>query len=172
MERTFFLTTERVAFSHWQEADLPLARLLWGEEAVTQYICASGTFSETDIAARLEKELENQRQFHVQYWPFFEKATQELIGCCGLRPSRPGVYELGFHLRSAFWRQGYAPEAARAVIAYAFGTLGAEELVAGHHPQNLASQRVLEKLGFRYVGDEFYAPTGLNHPSYVLRPTD
>ena len=59
-------------------------------------------------------------------------------------------------------------EAAKAGIAYAFDTLQAEILFAGHNPQNVNSAKVLKKLGFSYVGDEFYAPTGLNHPSYTL----
>ena len=53
-------------------------------------------------------------------------------------------------------------------MEYAFSTLGVKGLFAGHNPANEASRRVLEKLGFRYTHDEFYAPTGLNHPSYIL----
>lgn len=92
------------------------------------------------------------------------------LGCCGLRPYRveEGVYELGFHLRPEHWGQGYASEAARAAIGYAFDSLGARALFAGHHPRNTASSRLLAKLGFRYTHDEFYPPTGLEHPSYLL----
>ena len=82
---------------------------------------------------------------------------------------RGRVYELGFHLRPKFWGQGYAAEAAAAAIQYAFDTLGAEGLFAGHNPRNTASKRVLERIGFRYVRDEYYEPTVLYHPSYELR---
>ena len=51
---------------------------------------------------------------------------------------------------------------------HAFGSLRVKGLFAGHHPANEASQRVLAKLGFRYTHDEFYQPTGLEHPSYFL----
>lgn len=91
------------------------------------------------------------------------------MGCCGLRPFEPGAFELGFHLRPAFWGRGLATEAARAAIAYAFPELDAALLIAGHHPQNQASRRVLEKLGFSYIGENLYPPTGLMHPSYELR---
>lgn len=170
MEREFFLTTERTGFSAWREEDIDLAQLLWGEPAVTRWICASGKFSADDIAGRLQKEIDTNRRFHVQYWPVFELASGELIGCCGLRPYASHKYELGFHLRSKFWRQGYAVEVASAVIRYAFTVLKADGLFAGHHPQNTASKRVLSKLGFHYIGDEFYGPTGLYHPSYELAP--
>jgi RimJ/RimL family protein N-acetyltransferase len=88
----------------------------------------------------------------------------------GFRPygKQERVYELGFHFRRAFWGQGLAAEAARAVISYGFGTLGAEALFAGHHPLNEASRRVLLKLGFIYAGTELYQPTGLMHPNYWL----
>ena len=55
-----------------------------------------------------------------------------------------------------------------AIIDYAFTVLKAKKLFAGHNPNNIASQKVLSKLGFSYVRDEFYEPTGLFHPSYEL----
>lgn len=76
------------------------------------------------------------------------------------------IYELGFHLRSAYWGQGIAFKAATAVIHYAFDKLGASDIFVGRHPDNMGSEKVLNKLGFHYIGKEFYAPTGLMHPSY------
>lgn len=170
MAEDFFLTTSRIGFSKWKKDDIQLAALLWGDPAVTRFICASGKFNEEDISARLEKEIHNEREYQVQYWPFFELSSGALIGCCGLRPYRGNQYEIGFHLRPQFWKKGYATEAATAVIGYAFSVLKAEALFAGHNPNNVASSKVLRKLGFRYIGDEFYRPTGLYHPSYELRP--
>jgi RimJ/RimL family protein N-acetyltransferase len=167
--RTYFLKTDRIGFSGWTETDLPLAQSLWGDPQVTKYICASGSFSKSDIENRLGRELDNQEQFGIQYWPVFELASGALIGCCGLRPYGQKQYELGFHLRPRFWGQGLATEAAGAVIKYAFDTLQADSLFAGHNPHNVNSAKVLKKLGFSYVGDAFYAPTGLNHPSYLLK---
>jgi [ribosomal protein S5]-alanine N-acetyltransferase len=62
-----------------------------------------------------------------------------------------------------------AKQAGRAVIAYSFGDLNAQALFAGHHPRNDMSKRFLLKLGFIYTNDELYPPTGLMHPSYILR---
>ena len=53
-------------------------------------------------------------------------------------------------------------------MRYAFDRLVATELSAGHHPANVASRSVLEKLGFRYTHDQLYPPTGLQHPTYRL----
>lgn len=169
MNREYFLTTERIGFSRWTAEDRDLAELLWGDENVTRYICSSGSFSQEDITARLQLEIRNDEAHHIQYWPVFELHTGKLIGCCGLRPFGAGTYEIGFHLKPQFWRQGYAYEAACAVIHYAFSVLHAEALFAGHHPDNHASCRILEKLDFKYIGTNYYPPTGLYHPSYELR---
>ena len=169
MTGIFHITTTRIGFSKWTSDDLPLAKQLWGDPEVTRYICASGVFSPEDIAARLAKEIDNDLTYGVQYWPIFELASGELIGCCGLRPYNGTIYEIGFHLRPKFWRQGFASEAANAAIDYAFSKLNAEGLFAGHNPKNIASKHTLAKLGFRYIRDEFYMPTGLYHPSYELK---
>lgn len=170
MEREYFLKTERMGFSTWKDTDYDLAALLWGSRDVTRFICASGIFTRQDIENRLNLEIENNRRFHIQYWPVFELAAGCLVGCCGIRPYRdePCTYELGFHLRKEYWGRGYGFEAAGAVISYSFDVMKAKRLFAGHHPQNEASGRLLMRLGFQRTGDEFYEPTGLYHPSYEL----
>lgn len=162
------MKTERICFSEWKANDTDLAETLWGDSKVTKLICASGVFTKEDIARRLETEIRNDEKYGVQYWPIFTLDTNDLIGCCGLRPRKENEYEIGFHLRPKYWGRGYAKEAAEAVIQYAFTVLKAEKLFAGHNPKNIASQKVLAKLGFSYIGDEYYEPTGLFHPSYEL----
>ena len=169
--REYFMETERTGFSKWNDGDLELAKLLWGDSLVTRHICAAGRFTEKEIEDRLGLEIKNGESCQVQYWPFFELDSGEFVGCCGLRPCGDGtdVYELGFHLRTCFWGRGYAEEAARAVIHYAYSDLHAKTLRAGHHPENKKSRNLLLKLGFLYDKDCFYAPTGLYHPSYILK---
>lgn len=164
----YFLRSERLGFRPWSEADIELALALWGDPAVTRLI--GGPFSPGQVQERLSREIATARSHGVQYWPVFLLATGEHVGCCGLRPyrSEERVYEIGIHLRAVYWGQGYAPEATRAVMAYAFEVLGANALFAGHNPANGASRRILGQLGFRYTHDEFYPPTGLRHPSYLL----
>jgi len=164
----YFLKTARIGFARWDKDGIELAQLLWGNSEVTKYICASGTFSAMEVKERLDREIDCQREFQVQYWPIFCLNDDALIGCCGLRPYNfeEGIYEIGFHLRPDFWGKGLATEAANAVIDYAFNTLKVRDLFAGHHPNNLDSAKMLEKLGFHHTHDEYYAPTGLNHPSY------
>lgn len=141
---------------------------LWGDPNVSCLI--GGPFTPDEVRVRLNREIELMLVYRVQYWPIFLLQNNQFAGCAGLRPYKydEQVFEMGVHLRSENWGQGLAQEAGRAVIAFAFDTLGAKGLFAGHHPANAASRRLIEKLGFRFTHEEFYPPTGLKHPSYLL----
>jgi len=164
----YFLSSSRLGFRAWTESDLQSANALWGDPEVTRLI--GGPFSQEQVRQRLYREIETREVHGLQYWPIFLLATDQHIGCCGLRPYQPdrGICELGFHILKSQWGRGYAAEAARAVMALAFDSLKVAALFAGHHPANEASRGLLRKLGFRFTHAEYYAPTGLDHPSYIL----
>jgi [ribosomal protein S5]-alanine N-acetyltransferase len=167
----YFLKSTRLGFRCWRPEDLPLAMELWGDPKVNAFI--SGHLTPEMVRARLAAEIEQMKEFGVQYWPVFLLQGNQHVGCAGLRPYRieQSVYELGFHLRPMFWRRGLAKEAGCTVIDYAFRTLNASALFAGHHPSNETSRQVLLKLGFVFTHEERYPPTGLMNPSYLLRRT-
>ncbi len=169
-EIEFFLETDRLVFRTWCKDDLNLALGLWGDPEVTKLFDNRGKLNEREVRERLLQELRTQEKYSVQYWPIFEKQNGVHIGAAGLRPKNlnENQYEIGFHVRSRFWRMGYGSEAANAVIQYAFRELAASSLFAGHNPKNIASGKLLKKLGFEYSHDEYYEPTGLMHPSYIL----
>jgi ribosomal-protein-alanine N-acetyltransferase len=168
----YFLTTPRVGFRLWSKDDIELASALWGDPEVTHFIDARHRLDTAQIVEKLAAELEMQQQHDMQYWPIFLMANGQHVGCCGLRPKdvTARIFEFGVHLRKPYWGTGLAAEAGHAAINYAFEHLKARQLFAGHHPDNLASCRLLKKLGFVYIGDQLYPPTGLKHPSYILMP--
>ncbi len=167
---TYFLTSKRLGFRRWEVEDLDLALNLWGNPEVTNFIDARGKLNREEVKKLLTKEIATQKSFGIQYWPIFLLTTNELVGCCGLRPydQEKIIYEIGAHILPKHWRNGYAVEASRFVIDYAFNALNCSTLFAGHNPNNYASKKLLEKLKFNYIRDEYYEPTGLNHPSYLL----
>ena len=166
----YFLTSGRLGFRHWTTEDLPLASALWGDRPVSVWL--GGPFSAEAIQKRLAAEIQQQAEHGVQYWPIFLLANHEHVGCAGLRPKTANTFELGYHLKAAFWGQGLATEAASTVVQHAFSVLGVETLFAGHHPRNDPSRKVLGKLGFVYAGDEFYEPSGFVEPTYLLHRHD
>jgi 8-oxo-dGTP diphosphatase len=76
-----------------------------------------------------------------------------LVGCIGVEPdAATREAEFGYWIGMPYWGAGYATEALSALVDYAFVTLGAERARAAAMPDNRASIRVQEKVGFTYVG--------------------
>ncbi len=82
------------------------------------------------------------------------KGTGGFIGWCGLdhRDQAKADPALFYLLKAAYWGKGLATEAAQALLGYAFGEMGLSSIHGGAAPENLASKRVMEKIGMRYVG--------------------
>ena len=87
-------------------------------------------------------------------WAVEEKATGEMVGRVGCwNPEGwPGL-EVGWTLRRRFWGRGFATEAARAAIDYAFPELGRTRVISLIAPENVNSIRVAERLGERPEGE-------------------
>jgi len=75
-----------------------------------------------------------------------------LVGGCGVGTLAGEFPEIGYWLGARHWGRGYATEATRAVVAYAFEQLGHDTLEAGTRVTNPASRRVLEKCGYEWTG--------------------
>jgi RimJ/RimL family protein N-acetyltransferase len=81
-----------------------------------------------------------------------ERDTGDLVGLGILAtpsflPEILPATEVGWRIGRDRWGRGYAPEAARAVVGFAFGELGLDRVVSCIHTENAASVRVAEKLG-------------------------
>jgi ribosomal-protein-alanine N-acetyltransferase len=81
------------------------------------------------------------------------KDAGTLVGWCGLGPLEfeQEKIELYYGLAKDFWGQGIATEAGRAMVDYGFNVIGLKEIVAVVSPENMASKRVIEKMGMSFV---------------------
>ena len=102
----------------------------------------------TEMSGRSPGEPGGWVQFTVE-----ERESGRLVGDVGfaLADGEPGVVKVGYTIAPVFQGLGYATEAIRALIAYVFGTLGAEVVRAHASADNAPSIRVAEKLGMRLV---------------------
>ena len=93
-------------------------------------------------------------------WAVADKITGKLLGRCGLGflDKTPEV-ELGYVFAKEYWGQGLATEASLATIKYGFEQVNLERIVAIAHAENLASRRVIEKVGMTYEKDAHYYNT-------------
>ncbi len=82
------------------------------------------------------------------------KEQARLIGNCGIRMRGLDAHEadIGYELDSRYWGQGYATEAARALLAFGFGELRLHRIWAYCIAENVASARVLQKIGMQREG--------------------
>jgi len=81
-----------------------------------------------------------------------ERASERIVGAIGLYV-RHEDWETGFWVAKEFWNRGYATEALRAVAVFAFDELAIAKLTASAFVENKAAARVLDKCGFRRLGD-------------------
>lgn len=91
-------------------------------------------------------------------WACVLKATHTVIGFCGLKrlPDLDEV-DLGYRLLPEYWGRGLATEASAACLEFGFSTLGLDRIIGLVLPENLASIRVLEKVGMRPDGEVRYS---------------
>jgi RimJ/RimL family protein N-acetyltransferase len=96
------------------------------------------------------------------------KDDNAFIGLCGVHPERG--WEIGYWIGKPFWGQGYATEVGAQLVAFGFDELGAERLFAEWFHDNMASGRVLEKLGFQPSGETMSACLSRGHtvPAHVV----
>jgi RimJ/RimL family protein N-acetyltransferase len=143
-----------------------LRRLRAGDEAflamldsdpeVMRYIhTGPGTQAEAFRYAQLQVEMADTRHFWGK-WMVVSQQTQDSLGWVELSrlrgPDRDDL-QVGYEFARVYWGHGYATEAAARVVEYAFAVLNLDRLGAVVRPENTASVRVLEKLGFAPVGN-------------------
>ena len=111
-----------------------------------QWVADGQTWSRDRTRLFIESALEMQQNHGYCQWPLIEQVEGGLIGFCGFVNTGNG-HEIGWRLAQGYWRQGLATEAARAVLAHGIETLGFPRVIATVQAANLASIRVVEKLG-------------------------
>jgi len=120
---------------------------------VHRYIFVHGAPDEAAHRAELERRMRSGWPERGGLWVVEWRHEPGFLGWCGLLPlERTGLIEIGYRYVPEAWGRGVATEAARAVLDHGFRGLGFDPIVAVAHPDNLASCRVLEKIGMRSEG--------------------
>jgi ribosomal-protein-alanine N-acetyltransferase len=144
------LRGERIRLEHQGELDLVLSGAPWREA--------------------IEPHVEHWEVHGFGYWMFFDRASGEPVARGGPRTTHVGgrdEVELAWSVVPARWGQGYATEIGAASVRVAFGDLGLPDVVAYTMVDNIASRRVMEKLGFGYEREVVHAD--LPHVLYRLQ---
>jgi RimJ/RimL family protein N-acetyltransferase len=164
------IVTERLELRVLRLGDAPvLFRDVYGDDDVMRWV-AGGTLPDVAAAeAAIQRFIAHQRSHGYSWWAVVERTSGELVGDGGLYSyeDRGPEVELGYTFARRAWGRGYATETAVAALGAAFGPLDLDRVTAVARPENVASQRVLEKAGMRR--DRIVDYFGHEHVRFVAR---
>ncbi|SCM74665.1 GNAT family acetyltransferase [uncultured Pleomorphomonas sp.] len=167
------LATPRLVLAPWTERDLAPFAALNADPEVMRYFPKTMTAEESDALVGRLRGMWAEHGYGLS--AVRRREDDAFIGMVGIQkvlnpayPFAPAV-EVGWRLAKAFWRQGYAGEAARAALAHGFDVLELAEIVAFTAVANLPSRAVMASLGMaRDPADDFLHP--LLPEDHPLRP--
>lgn len=157
------IETSRLSFRNWRERDYRQYASISADDKVMRFLGGAQTDAESREDADYFKHLGLSGP---TYWVLERKADKEFIGFCGIlaveESDSPvaGEWEIGWRLCSDAWGEGYAFEAASAVVSAAFETWSVDKIVSRIHPGNVASRRLAERLGMRENESRRHVPIG------------
>lgn len=169
------LRTARLLLRSWRDSDLAPWAAMNADPAVREHLGAPLTREESDASvARFRTDFERRG---YGWWAVEVRDTGEFIGFAGLDDTDDGMpltgVEIGWRLARRAWGEGYATEAARAVLAQGFGALALSEIFAVTTAGNLRSQAVMTRIGMVRAPagdyDDLSAPEGPLRPQVVYR---
>jgi RimJ/RimL family protein N-acetyltransferase len=161
------LRTPRLTMRHLRADDADAIFAVIGDPIAMQYF--PRRYSYEDAVEWIERNLRRYQNDGHGIMAVVLSGTGEVIGDCGIvRQEVDGqsMLEVGYHLRRDHWGRGYATEAARACMDYAFRNLGADKIVSLIRPDNISSRRVAERNRMQAERQVIHA--GLPHLLYVV----
>lgn len=148
------IESKRLLLRLVEEADLPALLQIHSVDEVTRYLPYTTWTSMMDAKSWYERTLARHAEGSAMQFVIVEKASQQVIGTCLLFRFEPASAraELGYVLGQPYWGAGYMHEALSALLGFAFETLALRRIEAEVDPRNLASDRLLLRLGFTREG--------------------
>jgi RimJ/RimL family protein N-acetyltransferase len=147
------LETERLVLRMFRESDTDAYAEMVADPEVMRFL-GGKPMSRQEAWRNMAMVIGHWRLRGYGFWAVEEKASGEMVGRVGCwRPEGwPGL-EVGWTLRRRFWGRGYATEAARASVEYAFDVLSQTRVISLIAPENVNSIRVAERLGEKPAGE-------------------
>jgi len=148
------LITPRLRLEPLNDSHLDGLFRLNSDPVVMRYITGKPETRE-DTQAMIVRVKARWAEFGFSWWAFVRQDNADVIGMgciqhLGRNPAEP--LETGWRLRQDAWGQGYASEAARHMVGWAFATLRPERVCAVCQPENTPSSTVMERLGMTFTG--------------------
>jgi RimJ/RimL family protein N-acetyltransferase len=146
----YLFTSERLGFREFEPNDGEVLYRLNSDPEVSRYT-GDPPFADVGEARAFILGYELYRLHGYGRWAVIQRQDQAFLGWAGLNLIDDEV-DLGYRFFRSFWGQGFATEAAHACIEYGFGKLNLSRIIARALPENVASLKVLEKVGLKFIG--------------------
>ncbi len=147
------IETSRLILRPFESGDVEAAFAWFGDPIVMRFTPTGPDASPQQTKARLGKYHEHQTAHGFSKWIILDRGSARPMGDAGLLVLKEyGWIDFGVRLAQSYWGKGLATEAALAWVRAAFNDFHIDRLAAFVHPGNVASIRVLEKLGFHAEG--------------------
>lgn len=148
------IETARLRLRHFTPDDFDNLFRLYSDPEVMRYLSPK-TKEQTQTS--LSKHIKQWQEQNFGIWAVIHKDSGKIIGRCGLGflQNTPEV-ELGYVFDKSYWNMGIATEASRATLKYGFLEVKLDKIVAIAIPQNIASVRVIQKVGMKYQKNARY----------------
>lgn len=165
------VATARLFLRPFRTADLARLAEINSDPEVMRYTGNGNAIERAETEKRLHSYIDHWQKHEFGLWAVTSKADQLLIGFCGLQfvHGAPEI-EIGFRLAKKYWGSGLATEAGKASLHYGFNVLALDRIVGLTQPANIASQRVLEKIGLTYEREAWFYETTVMY--YSIRRGD
>lgn len=147
------LETERLIMRPFAESDLDAYAEMCADPEVMRYL-GGETWNRMEAWRHMATTLGHWKLRGYGPWAVARRETDELIGRVGfIHPEGWPGFELGWTLARPVWGNGFATEAARRALEYAFTELDRDHVISLIHPENEASLAVAQRLGEKYERD-------------------
>ena len=163
------IETENLRLRPFSPTDTPAMHKIMNGKDVLLYFPGTQTPSPEQVERMIGRLLAHWQEKGYGLWAVEHRETGVLLGRCGLQYlEETDEVEVDFIIDRAFWGQGFATEAGLASMQFGFNDLGLSEIVGIVHPENIGSQRVLEKIGMQFSEETEYF--GMACYRYVAKP--
>lgn len=153
MSDAIILETPRLVLTMWNKGDAEMIRQLHSTVETTRYLSGAAPWTLEKAEERLKSWFDEHAQDGTTKYKMLRRDDGRFIGRAGFSrflESGRGEFELGYSIRQDAWGNGYATEIAGALAQWFFSRGFAKQFIAFTHPENTASQRVLQKIGMQY----------------------
>jgi ribosomal-protein-alanine N-acetyltransferase len=162
------LETERLKLRPLEMGDTGIMTTLLNDEQITSMMDEYPfPYPESEARAVVRWSQKAPREGKGYGFAIIRKEDSQFIGAIFLK-LYTSVPEIGYWIGRAYWGQGYASEAARGVLRYGFEVFKFHRMSAYCLDRNASSQRVLEKIGMRFIRAEEYPNEGENRVDVLL----